>query len=85
MANSDGIAWAETSNVNATSFGGFAEASRSSGGHDSCTPTTYEGHSSGLCPVAGTFVELSGGNLYSNIGFAAAPGTPVRAHIWDVT
>jgi hypothetical protein len=88
ITNSEGIAWLDVANINPLQFGGYAEgADASTGTHDSCTPTQGNtGHESGLSPLAATSTRIdSNGDLRASVGFAAAPGARLRAHVWDVT
>jgi hypothetical protein len=82
-----GVAWVQLTVPDAANgrFGAWAEPARS--GHDSCTPTsTYQGHSTGFCPLVGTFVaDYSNSETAVIFGFRGDPGMPVRIHMWQVS
>lgn len=87
LVDDSGVAWLDfADSVNYANFGGWAEAHTND--HDTCTPTTPYGHETGVTHLVGTYVDLNNpnsGDVRYHVGFAAAPGSTLRVHIWGLS
>lgn len=84
-ANEEGIVWVSSANeagTHAMSGGGFATAATSS----STQTNGSAAGASGLAPLVASYPEYDSGTDTSvwTLGFAAAPGSQLRTHVFAV-